>query len=135
MLTIHYAEHIEAMRKLIQEEVDIALLPRREHKPFPSETEYRPMFYYEPALITRPDHPLAVIATPDARKGERLVLVTTKPGATRAEVQAFLKARGATELMAPAEVISLDTMPLLGSGKTDYVALNRLVRERAGAPA
>jgi acyl-[acyl-carrier-protein]-phospholipid O-acyltransferase/long-chain-fatty-acid--[acyl-carrier-protein] ligase len=75
-----------------------------------------------------PDHALAVVAAPDARKGERLVLVTTKPGATRAEIQAFLKSRGASELMAPAEVIVVATMPLLGTGKTDYVALNKLVR-------
>jgi acyl-[acyl-carrier-protein]-phospholipid O-acyltransferase/long-chain-fatty-acid--[acyl-carrier-protein] ligase len=82
-----------------------------------------------------PDHPPAVVAVPDARKGERLIMVTTKPGATRAEVQAFFKSHGASELMAPAEVMSVGAMPLLGSGKTDYVALNSLVRERADASA
>jgi acyl-[acyl-carrier-protein]-phospholipid O-acyltransferase/long-chain-fatty-acid--[acyl-carrier-protein] ligase len=79
-----------------------------------------------------PDHAPAVVAVPDARKGERLVMATTKPGATRAEVQAWFKTQGASDLMAPADVITLDAMPLLGSGKTDYVALNRLMRERVG---
>lgn len=58
-LTIHYAEHHEAMEKLIKGEVDVALLPKREHLPFPNECEYVPMFYYTPSLITRHDHPLA----------------------------------------------------------------------------
>jgi acyl-[acyl-carrier-protein]-phospholipid O-acyltransferase/long-chain-fatty-acid--[acyl-carrier-protein] ligase len=78
------------------------------------------------------DHPPAVIALPDARKGERLIMVTTKDGATRAQVQAWMKERGATELMFPAEVVTIDAMPLLGSGKTDYVELDRLMRGKLG---
>ncbi len=58
-LTIHYAEHNEAVDKIIKGEVDAALLPRREHMPFPKECEYLPMFYYTPSLITRPEHKLA----------------------------------------------------------------------------
>ncbi len=82
-----------------------------------------------------PDHAFAVVAAPDARKGERLVLVTTKPGATRGEAQAHIKSRGGTELMAPAEVRVIAAMPLLGAGKTDYVEVNRLVHESGKIPA
>ncbi len=83
-----------------------------------------------------PEHPPALVSVPDPRKGERLIMVTTKPGATRAEVHAFMKTRGATELMTPSEIMTVDALPLLGSGKTDYVELNRMVRERtAKAPA
>ena len=78
-----------------------------------------------------PEHPPALVSVPDQKKGERLIMVTTKPAATRAEVHAFMKSRGATELMVPAEVMSVDALPLLGSGKTDYVELNRMVRARA----
>src|ERR1044072_7774054 len=46
----------------------------------------------------------AVASVPDARKGERLVLVTQKKDATRSEFQAFAKSRGATELMIPSEI-------------------------------
>jgi acyl-[acyl-carrier-protein]-phospholipid O-acyltransferase/long-chain-fatty-acid--[acyl-carrier-protein] ligase len=79
-----------------------------------------------------PEHPPAVVAMPDARKGERLIMVTTKADATRAEVQAWMKGQGSTELMFPSELITVDALPLLGSGKTDYVELDRLVRSKLG---
>ena len=77
-----------------------------------------------------PDDMIAVVAAPDARKGERLILVTAKQDATRAAVQAHLKAAGATEIMIPAEIMLVDALPLLGSGKMDYVELGKQVRER-----
>jgi acyl-[acyl-carrier-protein]-phospholipid O-acyltransferase / long-chain-fatty-acid--[acyl-carrier-protein] ligase len=64
----------------------------------------------------------------DARKGERTILVTSRRDATRA---GFAKAKGAPELMIPAEVVVVEKLPLLGSGKIDTVALTQLVRERA----
>ncbi|MGD1038177.1 MAG: acyl-[ACP]--phospholipid O-acyltransferase [Roseiarcus sp.] len=77
-----------------------------------------------------PDSPPAVVAAPDSKKGERIVMATTKPGATRAEVQAWMKIKGASEIMAPAVVLVLEALPLLGSGKIDYVELARIVREK-----
>jgi acyl-[acyl-carrier-protein]-phospholipid O-acyltransferase / long-chain-fatty-acid--[acyl-carrier-protein] ligase len=41
-----------------------------------------------------------------------------------------MKAEGAAELMIPKTIIELETLPVLGSGKTDYVTLNRLAREQ-----
>jgi acyl-[acyl-carrier-protein]-phospholipid O-acyltransferase/long-chain-fatty-acid--[acyl-carrier-protein] ligase len=79
-----------------------------------------------------PEDPPAVVAVPDARKGERLVMVTTRIGATRAQLQAWMKERGATELMYPSEIIVVEALPLLGSGKTDYVELDRFVRAKLG---
>ena len=75
-------------------------------------------------------HPPAVVAAPDARKGERLILVTTQPNVRRADVQAHMKEMGSTELMIPSEILTVDALPLLGSGKTDYVELNKLVRAK-----
>lgn len=75
-----------------------------------------------------PDHPPAIVAVPDPRKGERLILVTTLPNVRRADIQARMKELGATELMVPSEILTLDALPLLGSGKTDYVELNKMVR-------
>lgn len=72
-----------------------------------------------------PDHPVAVAALPDARKGERLVLVTTNKDADRAQVQEHMRKAGTPELMMPAEVRILPELPLLGSGKIDHVALGK----------
>jgi acyl-[acyl-carrier-protein]-phospholipid O-acyltransferase/long-chain-fatty-acid--[acyl-carrier-protein] ligase len=85
-----------------------------------------------------PDAMSAVAAVPDQRKGERLVLVTQKSGATRAALQAYAKQRGAADLMVPADVFVVDKVPVLGSGKLDYVGVAQLVREhlaRKAAPA
>jgi acyl-[acyl-carrier-protein]-phospholipid O-acyltransferase/long-chain-fatty-acid--[acyl-carrier-protein] ligase len=79
-----------------------------------------------------PDALSAVAAVPDARKGERLVLVTQRKDATRADVQAFAKAKGASDLMVPSEVLVVDKVPVLGSGKLDYVGVAVLVKEHVG---
>jgi acyl-[acyl-carrier-protein]-phospholipid O-acyltransferase / long-chain-fatty-acid--[acyl-carrier-protein] ligase len=82
-----------------------------------------------------PDVQSAAVTEPDPRRGERLVLVTEKKNATRAAFQAYAKTRGASDLMAPAEVMVVDKLPLLGSGKPDFVGVARLVagRQRVAA--
>lgn len=75
-----------------------------------------------------------VASLPDARKGERLVLVTQQKDATRAAFQAFAKSKGAADLMIPAEVMVVPAVPVLGSGKLDFAGISRLVKERAQAP-
>jgi acyl-[acyl-carrier-protein]-phospholipid O-acyltransferase/long-chain-fatty-acid--[acyl-carrier-protein] ligase len=75
----------------------------------------------------------AVVSVPDARKGERLILVTQQKNATRSEFQAFAKAKHASDLMIPAEVWVVDKLPVLGSGKVDQMNLTKLVEERLGA--
>ncbi|MEA2907703.1 MAG: acyl-[acyl-carrier-protein]-phospholipid O-acyltransferase [Alphaproteobacteria bacterium] len=82
-----------------------------------------------------PNAPSAVIAAPDPRKGERLILVTQQKDATRSQFMAFARERGASELMIPAEIMILDKMPLLGSGKVDLVTLAKLVHERVAERA
>jgi acyl-[acyl-carrier-protein]-phospholipid O-acyltransferase/long-chain-fatty-acid--[acyl-carrier-protein] ligase len=71
---------------------------------------------------------------PDARKGERIVLLTTEKNADRAAMQRQAKATGASELAVPATVQVVEKIPLLGSGKTDYVAATALANEIAAAP-
>ncbi|MBE7243449.1 MAG: acyl-[ACP]--phospholipid O-acyltransferase [Actinomycetospora chiangmaiensis] len=82
-----------------------------------------------------PEAPSAVAALPDARKGERLVLFTEARDATRAAYQSFAKSRGAPEIAVPAEVVVLDRVPMLGTGKVDQVAVAKLARERAETSA
>jgi acyl-[acyl-carrier-protein]-phospholipid O-acyltransferase/long-chain-fatty-acid--[acyl-carrier-protein] ligase len=82
-----------------------------------------------------PDTMSAVASVPDPRKGEKLVLVTEKRGAKRADFQAFARTRGASDLMVPAEIIVVDKVPVLGSGKLDNLSVGRLVRESVAAAA
>jgi len=77
-----------------------------------------------------PDAMSGATTVPDPRKGERLILVTTKNDPKRSDFLAFARARGASEMMVPTEVLILEKLPLLGSGKIDNVALTNLVRER-----
>jgi acyl-[acyl-carrier-protein]-phospholipid O-acyltransferase/long-chain-fatty-acid--[acyl-carrier-protein] ligase len=80
-----------------------------------------------------PDALSVVVAVPDVRKGERLVLVTQKKDATRADIQAFAKTRHAADLMIPSEVWVQDKLPLLGAGKVDAMAVAKLVKEQIAA--
>jgi acyl-[acyl-carrier-protein]-phospholipid O-acyltransferase/long-chain-fatty-acid--[acyl-carrier-protein] ligase len=82
-----------------------------------------------------PDALSAVAAVPDARKGERLVMLTQQKNASRSEFQAFARSRGATEIMVPAEIIYMEKLPLLGTGKIDNMAVTKLVKERYAAAA
>jgi acyl-[acyl-carrier-protein]-phospholipid O-acyltransferase/long-chain-fatty-acid--[acyl-carrier-protein] ligase len=83
-----------------------------------------------------PDAMSAVATAPDPRKGERLVLLTQQKGATRSEFQTFAKSKGAADLMVPAEVVVMEKIPVLGTGKIDMVGVAKLVKERAAsAPA
>jgi acyl-[acyl-carrier-protein]-phospholipid O-acyltransferase/long-chain-fatty-acid--[acyl-carrier-protein] ligase len=77
-----------------------------------------------------PDALSGAATAPDARKGERLVLVTTKTDPKRSDFLAFARARGASEMMVPTEVLILEKLPVLGSGKIDHLALAAYVRER-----
>jgi acyl-[acyl-carrier-protein]-phospholipid O-acyltransferase/long-chain-fatty-acid--[acyl-carrier-protein] ligase len=80
-----------------------------------------------------PNNITAVATIPDARKGERLIMVTDKHGATRAEFQVYARGKHASELMMPAEVVVLDKLPMLGSGKVDQLSVEKFVREQAAA--
>jgi acyl-[acyl-carrier-protein]-phospholipid O-acyltransferase/long-chain-fatty-acid--[acyl-carrier-protein] ligase len=71
------------------------------------------------------------VTAPDARKGERIVLLTTQKDADRTAMQRQAKAAGASELAVPAVVQIVDKVPLLGTGKTDYVAASAMAKEFA----
>ncbi len=73
------------------------------------------------------------VALPDPRKGERIVLLTEHHGADRSTFLAEAKRRGAADLMLPAEVMTIDRVPLLGSGKPDAVTALKIVSERIAA--
>jgi acyl-[acyl-carrier-protein]-phospholipid O-acyltransferase/long-chain-fatty-acid--[acyl-carrier-protein] ligase len=76
-----------------------------------------------------PDSAHAVVAIPDGRKGEALVLLTTRKDATPGALLAHARAKGAAEIAVPRVVQVIEALPLLGTGKVDYGAATRLVRD------
>jgi len=69
----------------------------------------------------------AVVSVPDDRKGEQLVLMTTFQEAARNEIIAFAKQQHISEISLPRKIVIVKQMPLLGTGKIDYVAVNEML--------
>ncbi len=65
----------------------------------------------------------AVITRPDSKKGERLVLFTNYVSAEKSALISFWKIQGLSELSLPRVIHILPLLPLLGSGKINYRAL------------
>lgn len=82
-----------------------------------------------------PEERHAAVAVPDKRRGERIVLITTADDADPEELRAFGKKAGAAELMVPNDIVKVEEIPVLGSGKTDYVSTRKLAIDRLGLSA
>jgi acyl-[acyl-carrier-protein]-phospholipid O-acyltransferase / long-chain-fatty-acid--[acyl-carrier-protein] ligase len=74
-----------------------------------------------------PEHQHAVVNMPDAKKGERLVLVTTNLSATREELVAYSKQIQMGDISVPKVIVTVKKMPLLGTGKIDLKGVKELV--------
>lgn len=68
---------------------------------------------------------IAVVAVKDAVKGEKLVLVTNNPQLGAKEVRGLLRGRGFSDLAVPSDVRFNRDIPKLGTGKIDYMALQK----------
>ncbi|WP_332696196.1 AMP-binding protein [Bosea sp. (in: a-proteobacteria)] len=73
-----------------------------------------------------PGYNHVVVALPDVRKGEQLVLVTEKPDAERKALQDEARAQGFPELWMPKALLVTRVIPVLGNGKIDYGATREL---------
>ena len=78
-----------------------------------------------------PDHNHVVVSIADSRKGEQLVLVTDFGGAERDALQAHIQKNGGSELMIPRNIRVVNEIPVLGTGKVDYVSIKELVEHAA----
>lgn len=81
----------------------------------------------------RPDAEHVAVTVPDAKRGERILLLTTAPDLTRAALQAHGRELGVTELMIPAEILPMEELPLLGSGKVDFTRARVIALEAIAA--
>ncbi len=73
-----------------------------------------------------PDSRHAVVAIPDSRKGEKLVLVTDRRDADVARLAEWARSHGAPELAVPKKILRVAEVPVLGTGKTDYVRIQQM---------
>ncbi len=69
----------------------------------------------------------AVVAVADSKKGEKLVLVTDRGDADVTRLAEWAREHGAPELAIPKKIVRVADLPVLGTGKTDYVAIQTLV--------
>jgi acyl-[acyl-carrier-protein]-phospholipid O-acyltransferase/long-chain-fatty-acid--[acyl-carrier-protein] ligase len=75
----------------------------------------------------------AVVAVPDMKRGEQLVLVTDQDDPTRAAILAAAREAGLPEIYVPRSIVPVESVPLLGSGKIDYVNVGQLASDLARA--
>ena len=75
------------------------------------------------------DYQHAVVSIPDEKKGEQLILFTTRSNTTFSEISSAFKSQGASDLFVPKKIKVLEEMLLLGTGKIDYVSLNKKAKE------
>ncbi|ESQ78110.1 AMP-binding protein [Asticcacaulis sp. YBE204] len=80
-----------------------------------------------------PDNRHAVVAVADDKKGERLVLITDHDTADLSQLADWAKDNGTPALAIPKKLVKVETVPVLGSGKTDYITLQKLAEVVANA--
>jgi acyl-[acyl-carrier-protein]-phospholipid O-acyltransferase/long-chain-fatty-acid--[acyl-carrier-protein] ligase len=76
-----------------------------------------------------PDFAHAAVSLPDGRKGEVIVLVTTNPDAQRFELVGWAQNHGVSELAIPRRIIHVKEVPVLGTGKTNYVTVEKMAQQ------
>jgi acyl-[acyl-carrier-protein]-phospholipid O-acyltransferase/long-chain-fatty-acid--[acyl-carrier-protein] ligase len=73
-----------------------------------------------------PQHQHAATTSPDAQRGENIILYTTDSTLNREQLSASAKTLGSPELAIARKIICVNALPLLGTGKTDYVTLKQM---------
>ena len=71
----------------------------------------------------------AVVAIPDAKRGEQLVLLTDKSDASRGLLMGAARDAGLPEIYVPRTIARVATVPILGTGKIDYIRAGELARQ------
>lgn len=73
-----------------------------------------------------PQHQHAATTQPDSQRGENILIYTTDSALNRDQLAASGKELGSPELAIARKIIVIDELPLLGTGKTDYVTLKKM---------
>jgi acyl-[acyl-carrier-protein]-phospholipid O-acyltransferase / long-chain-fatty-acid--[acyl-carrier-protein] ligase len=78
------------------------------------------------ASTAAPECQHAATTQPDAQRGENIVLYTTDPELKREDLQIVAKNLGSPEIAIARKIVNIEEIPLLGTGKTDYVTLKQM---------
>ena len=70
---------------------------------------------------------------PDSKRGETILLLTQDRNLKREHLAQAAREMGAPDFAVPRQVIQVDKIPLLGSGKKDYPAVKLLAEQRLAA--
>ena len=84
------------------------------------------------AAAVWPDHTHAAAIVPDPKKGERIILITDHPKPNRGELLRWAQTHGVPEISVPKKIIAVEAVPVLGTGKLDYVSVTNMAKEAAG---
>ena len=82
-----------------------------------------------------PEFAHAAVAVADGRKGEQIVLVTTNPDAERVDLVGWAHNHGVPDIAVPRRIVHVNDVPVLGTGKTDYVRVQTLADAEARSAA
>jgi acyl-[acyl-carrier-protein]-phospholipid O-acyltransferase/long-chain-fatty-acid--[acyl-carrier-protein] ligase len=80
-----------------------------------------------------PKHQHAASTQPDPQRGENILLFSTDKKLSRDALQASARELGSPEIAIARRIIAIDELPILGTGKTDYVTLKQMA-ETTQAP-
>ena len=80
-----------------------------------------------------PDNLHAAAIMPDAKKGEQVILVTDRADAQRPLLLAWAQSHGVPEIAVPRKIVSVDEIPVLGTGKIDFLKVKTLAEEALAA--
>ena len=81
------------------------------------------------AKAVAPEKQHGVTVRPDVRRGEALVLFTTAKELTREQLSHEAQKQGLTPLAVPRDIRWIKQLPLLGTGKIDFVTLRKMAQE------
>lgn len=76
-----------------------------------------------------PDNLHAAAIMPDPKKGEQVILVTDRANAPRELLLAWAQSHGVPEIAVPKKIVTVDEIPVLGTGKIDYLKVKTIAED------